>query len=102
MNSFSNECEAVSIFLLKTELQEVKQRNDYLREKNNELEMELTRSKEFEQRVLSYLFNEVDQRELSEKKLQNLKRLLNRKKQKEKKLYLKIEQLKDNMDKLVI
>ena len=102
MNSCNCEYNAVSIFLLKAELLEVKQRSDYLRDKNYELEMELSKSKQFEEQVLTYLFNEVDQREISDKKLKTLKRVLNRKKQKEKKLYLKLEQLKDEMDKLVI
>lgn len=88
----------VEIFLLKMKIEDQTQRINFLMDKNCDLKKHLKESEDFQQSLLVYLFNEVNQQEELKRELKELKLLFLHvdlvKRKKEQKFNNQIEKLK--------
>ena len=96
----------VEVFLLQMQLEEQNQRVKFLEEKKSELEEQLKKSKEFEQRLVNYLIIAANQQEQLEEELKDLKLLFLqmdiKKRKKEQEVNLAIDQINESLQNLSI
>ena len=96
----------VEVFHLQMQLEEQNQRVKFLEEKKSELEEQLKKSKEFEQRLVNYLIIAANQQEQLEEELKDLKLLFLqmdiKKRKKEQEVNLAIDQINESLQNLSI